>query len=371
MKTFLYLILALILSSSLQAQQDQTITITSGGLQRSFDLHLPTGGPTANLPVILCYHGSGGTSANIKATTQFNPLADQFGFIVVYPQSLKIGNDLQWNVYVDDKPGHGGLGITDAPDDILFTRDIIDYLKTTYNINRTRVFATGLSNGGFICYALSMLASNDIAAIAPVAANMWGDSPYIDGLIASGTVKPMPVMHVHGTADGVVDYIDPDNTPKAYEEYPLFVSSRVCGATTYSSVVPIMDKVDKLVFCPPPVEVFLIRIKEMGHAWTNGTYPTSLEIVKFFGLGLSGSVPNSESSEMFSISPNPANKSLRIELAGNATVELVSSLGVVVYSARDVVGVVDIPCDGISGGFYLVRVVSVKGGGTRQVLIIH
>src|SRR5207249_1243156 len=97
------------------------------------------------------------------------------------------------------------------------------YLTATYSADGKRVFASGHSNGGFMCYALAMLASSDIKAIAPVSANLWGDDNFITNLQASGTVKPMPVMHVHGTADNVVDYPDPDNTPVDYKEYPLFV----------------------------------------------------------------------------------------------------------------------------------------------------
>jgi poly(3-hydroxybutyrate) depolymerase len=374
MKPFPLLLTLLLAAGTLRAQQDQTVTITSGGRQRAFDIHLPSNAPAANLPLLLCYHGSGQTSAGIQISTGFNPLAEPNNFIVVYPQSLTIGGDLQWNVYVDDKPGHGGIaGADDAPDDVMFTRDVINYMATNYAVDRGRVYATGLSNGAFMCYALAMLAPNDIAAIAPVAGNLWADNAYLAQLEAAGTVRPIPVMHIHGTSDNVVDYPDPDDTPKPYEEYPLFVAARGCSATTYSSVVPIMNGVDKLVFCPPPVEVSLIRIKDMTHAWTNGVYPTSTEIVKFFGLAAPTSGVAELGSRGVSVEPNPANTFVRVDLPAEATVQLFSLLGEGVYAGAHGTGPLTIPCGDLPAGLYLLRIMPADGGGaaTRWVVVTH
>lgn len=351
----------------LAAQQDQTITITSGGMQRTIGIHLPTIPPPANLPVLLCYHGTGGTGAGMRGVTGFDALADQNTFIVVYPQGVTIGNDVQWNVYIDDQPGHGGVGVVDAPDDVQFTRDIITYLSITYNVDRARVYATGLSNGGFMCYALSLLAPNDVKAIAPVAASLWADNAYLTQLVSSGTVMPMPVMHIHGTADNVVDYPDPDNTPRDYEEYPLFIPSRACQAITYGQVVPVMTGVDKLVFCAPPVEVSLIRIQGMTHAWTNGAYPTSREIATFFGLsGATGEVAARAIGRRSLLFPNPVDDVMHIDMEQDGRVEILSLPGQTVYSAEHEEGRVDIPCALLPPGMYMVRIVPTNGDDIRD-----
>ncbi|MDP4219473.1 MAG: PHB depolymerase family esterase, partial [Bacteroidota bacterium] len=305
------------------------------------------------------YHGTGGTSAGMAATSGFNTLADQDNFIAVYPQGVQIGGDIQWNVYVDDQPGHAGVGDANAPDDILFTRDMIDKLATDYGIDRKRVYASGLSNGAFMCYALSMFAFNEIAAIAPVAGNLWGDSNYLQALLAGGTVTPMPVMHVHGTADNVVDYPDPDNTPKPYEEYPLFVSARGCNATTYSDVVPIMHNVDKLVFCPPPVEVSLIRITGMGHAWTNGEYPTSTAIVKFFNLESgSAAVAAQDKQSGIHLASSIADASIQFALDYPATIQLYNTLGELKFESKQGIGSAEIPTRSFRTGVYILRFTS-------------
>lgn len=371
MKSVLLLLLIATAITSLPAQQDQTITILSGGIQRTFDVHFPALPVPSNLPVLLCYHGTGGTGAGMRGVTGFDGLADPNRFIAVYPQGERIGNDVQWNVYVDDKPGHGGIDVADAPDDVRFTRDIIDYLAENYNADRGRVYATGLSNGGFMCYALSMLAAGDIKAIAPVAASLWADNVYLTQLLSSGTVMPMPVMHIHGSADNIVDYPDPDNTPKDYEEYPLFIPSRACGSVTYSQVIPVMSGVDKLVFCGPPIEVSLIRIQGMGHAWTNGAYPTSLEILKFFGLvGATGDVVENTDALMSRLTFIPTVNGIQFYTESAAHVEVISLTGATAYAADHDAGIVTLPRGQFPSGLYFVRVHPLRGGSVMQGMIV-
>jgi len=362
----------LVFTSAAIAQQERTVTITSGGIQRSFDVHLPSANPDQNLPVLICYHGSGGTSAGMAATSGFNALSDQNNFIAVYPQSLLINNSvLEWNVYVDDKPGHAGAGDPNAPDDILFTRDMIGKLSADFMIDTKKVYASGLSNGAYMCYALSMLASHDIAAIAPVAGSLWGDNTFLQNAVGDPSIITMPVMHIQGTADNVVDYPDPDNTPKPYEEWPLYVSGRGCGATTYTDVVPIMNNVDKLVFCPPPVEVSLIRIKGMGHAWTNGEYPTSKEIVKFFNLMKANSaVAEGQKQEAIHIQSSIAGRSLRVALENPATIQMYNALGEIQYQDKQGAGSVEIPTQSLGAGIYILRITTLSGEAHSEKIIV-
>ena len=240
-----------------------------------------------------------------------------------------------------------------------------------WNVDDKRVFATGHSNGGFMCYALSMLASDAIAGIAPVGANMWADNAFLSRLVTSGTVPVLPVMHVHGTADGVVEYPDKDNTPKDYEEFPLFISGRDCSALTYSSVVPIMQNVDKLVFCTAPVEVSLIRITGMGHTWSNGVYPTSEEIVKFFKLNMTTQVDASPAAPLrIGIFPVPATTSVRLQLDRPSRIRIYSLLGTEMYSVELGAGSSVVPTTGLPAGVYHVRAESLDGTGANSVRLL-
>jgi hypothetical protein len=169
-------------------------------------------------------------------------------------------------------------------------------------------------------------------------------------------------MHVHGTGDIVEMYPDMDNVPTEYYEWPLFVCARDCGVTTYSDVVPIMAGVDKLLFCPPPVEVSLVRIQGMGHTWTDGTYPTSQEIVKFFGLTGTSSVELGTEKKEFRVTMNQAGTAVHVELPMSATVQMVTTLGEIVHVAKATTGSLDISCGNLPAGGYLVRILPETGG---------
>lgn len=359
MRQLLLLLVAMLVASPLVAQQDQSVTITSEGRERRFILHLPSAPPAAGLPVALAYHGLGGTAESMRALSGFNVLADRHGFIVAYPHALDIAGSRQWNVYVDAAPGHAGANAPGAPDDVLFTRDIIAYLSDRYAVDRTRVYATGMSNGGFMSYALSLLAADAIAAIAPVAGNLWGDSPTITQLAGSSAVRTMPVMHVHGTADNVVRYVDIDNTPQQYGEYPLFVPGRACGATTYTQVVPIAPNVDRLVFCSSPVPVWLIRITGMGHVWTDGAFATSREIVKFFGLDAGAAIADDAVTAAASVRASGA--SIVVRPVASVRVDVVTSAGALVSSAVFDAEVEQVVASNLASGLYIVRATSVSG----------
>jgi endoglucanase len=91
------------------------------------------------------------TGRAFRVTQILMPLANTQNFIVVYPNAALTGGSLQFNKYADaapsfgttGDPGFGTIGDPNAPDDVLFTSDLINYLSTTYQINRNRVYATG------------------------------------------------------------------------------------------------------------------------------------------------------------------------------------------------------------------------------------
>jgi endoglucanase len=370
-KKSIAMVFVFLICATARAQMDETITISSGSRWRSFIAHLPAAQPPANLPVLICYHGAGGNAVEM-AQTGFGDLADVNGFIVAYPWSEPVSGVLMWNSWIDNKPGFPGD--SKAADDVRFTLDLIDELARRYNIDRSRVYASGFSSGGFMCYALSMLASDKIAGIAPVAATMLADANYLKTLLDSGTVRPIPVMHIHGTVDSTVMYPDPDNTPADSGEYPLYLAARACNAATYHSVEPVMAGVDKLVFCGPPTEVILVRITGMGHAWFNGSYETATEIVRFFGLmkqtGIETGAPVAAS---VLLTPNPVRDVLRISAPSGASVQMIDALGRLVFETADAFSVTPIETGSMAPGLYLVRVM-LKGAAPpvqRRVLVVR
>src|SRR5207253_11219090 len=113
--------------------------------------------------------------------------------IVVYPDGTGSGSFLTWNA--------GALFrlAGNRADDIAFLREMLDDLGKMVNVDAKRVFATGMSNGGMMCYRLAAEMADRIAAIAPVAGTM---------AVPRGEPKrAMAVLHFHGTEDVRVAYV--------------------------------------------------------------------------------------------------------------------------------------------------------------------
>jgi polyhydroxybutyrate depolymerase len=175
---------------------ERTVTITSGGLQRSFDLHVPPKyDPTRGTPLVFVFHGYSMTAASIASATHFSDVADARTMIVAYPTGT--GPALQASFNAGDCCG---TAASTKVDDVGFTRDMLSNLEADYCVDSKRVFSTGLSNGAFFSYTLACELSDKIAAVAPVA-GVLGEPP-----ATCAPVRPVPVLHIHGTGDVVVPY---------------------------------------------------------------------------------------------------------------------------------------------------------------------
>lgn len=262
---------------------DHTGTITSNSISRTFEYYTPNVGMAEDLALVIVYHGLGGNATHMKQISGFNTVAENEKFIVVYPNSTTIGGAKQWNAYIDNQPGHAGIPAPNATDDIKFTEDLIDYFCSNYGIDKNKVYATGLSNGGFMCYNLAVNLSNKIAAIAPIAANMWGDNTYVTNYFTNAFTK-IPVLHLHGDADAVVAYPDADHNPATWD-FPLAsYSNATCASSTYTNTV-LSTNVHKHTYCSSAsgFEVSLIRFIGMAHIYpTTLEYNTPQEIWNFF-----------------------------------------------------------------------------------------
>ena len=286
---FLGLLLAMSLCAINGKAVDLNGTITSGGIQRSFVFHAPGTVVAANLPLVIVMHGDGQNGSNIKGYAGFDAVSNTSNFIAVYPSALNGA----WNRYVDDQPGDAGLENPDAPDDILFISDLISYFCTTYHINAQKVYATGHSAGGFMAYNLAFGLPDRVAAFAPVAASVWGNSSYINGRYTNNFVK-VPILHIHGDLDTDVPYPDSNHSPNEWQEWPLNNFSYFnCGTKTYTATLDIVTGLKKLFFCPSGSgnkEVSLIRVVGGGHGWPNVSgWNTAEKIWEFFaGYSLTG-----------------------------------------------------------------------------------
>ena len=181
--------LALVLVSLGAGDHDRSVAF--GGATRTYIVHVPPrvseGRP---LPLVLAFHGGGGSAPGFKAYAGLDALADRVGFLVVYPDgSGRLGRRLlTWNA-----GGCCGYAAAQNVDDVGFALAVLRDVARNVAVDPARVYATGHSNGAMMAYRMAIDASDRIAAIAPVAGAMQ----------AAGfpPPRPVPVLHVHSVDD--------------------------------------------------------------------------------------------------------------------------------------------------------------------------
>ncbi len=167
-------------------------TLVHGGRERTYLVHDFGRGRPA--PVVVVLHGGGGNAQNAVRMTGFDRIAAREGVIAVYPDGTA-GRDrvrlLTWNA------GHCcASAMIGKIDDVGFIRAIIDILVSSGRADATRVYVTGMSNGGMMSHRLGRELSTKIAAIAPVVGAVFGDEP--------PPQSPMPAFIVVGAEDQTV-----------------------------------------------------------------------------------------------------------------------------------------------------------------------
>lgn len=167
--------------------------LPTGGKKRTYLLHVPkTYESSRPTPLVICLPGFGEWPAHLMSISRWNQLADQSGFLVVYPGGSSF--PLRWRC--DPR--------ADTPEqarrDVQFISDLMDELKQTYNIDEARVYANGLSNGGGMSFLLACRLSERIAAIGIVGGACllpWTEYK---------PKRPVPAIVFHGTADPLVPF---------------------------------------------------------------------------------------------------------------------------------------------------------------------
>lgn len=168
---------------------DAVATLSDGGEPRRYYVDAPASAGDRALPVVLSFHGFRSTAWRHRWWTGWGDLARREGFIVVTPDGHE-GVELL---------GHRGRGWDIRPGqtrDSDFVRRLLDHLERERCVDRRRIFATGMSNGGFFANLLGCTLAERMAAVAPVA----GGLP-LEGCVPA---RAMPVLFVHGRADRVI-----------------------------------------------------------------------------------------------------------------------------------------------------------------------
>lgn len=169
-------------------------SIVSSGQTRQYLLHVPDSyDPGEPSPLIISFHAGSTWPAHQRNLTRWNRLADEHGFLVVYPagspQFLNVARI--WNTF-ERGPGPEG--------DVRFVSDLMDTLLSQFNVDSRRVYADGMSNGGGMAFALSCSLSDRIAAVGMVAPAQSLSPEWC------ASTRPVPAMVFHGDADRFAPY---------------------------------------------------------------------------------------------------------------------------------------------------------------------
>ena len=172
-----------------------SLELRHDGLSREAIVYVPSSyDPGTSTPLVLNFHGFGGTASDHMMWADMRDLAELDGAIVVYPQGSRLDGSPHWNAALP-----GGDNKSDA-DDLGYVRALVDRIAQTHAFDADRVYATGFSNGGMMAAALACYASDLVAAVGVVSGQQ------LDTGSACDPSHPTGFISLHGTDDGVLSY---------------------------------------------------------------------------------------------------------------------------------------------------------------------
>ena len=230
------------------------------------------------LPVVLAFHGGGSTA---EGMIEFSGLAEKgrsAGFLSVFPSGTgRTAEALTWN-----GGNCCGRAMKDQVDDVDFMRRLIDDLDRWLPIDRRRIYATGMSNGGMMSYRLAAELSDQIAAVAPVGGPI--------GCLDCLPQRPVAVCHFHGTLDEFAPYaggigkrsLSKTRFYSVRQSIDAWVRANDCDATPSVEDLPVVvddgTRVTRSQFSGgrDGSEVWLHTIHGCGHTWPGRSTPLKM-----------------------------------------------------------------------------------------------
>jgi polyhydroxybutyrate depolymerase len=237
--------------------------VVTGGKKRTYLLHVPkTYQPGRPTPLVISLHGFAEWPAHLMRLSHWNQLAEEFGFLVVYPSGSSF--PLRWHC-------NGRINKPEqAQQDVQFISDLIDQLKKQYNIDEARVYANGLSNGGGMSFLLACQLSERIAAIGSVG------GAYMLPWTEYKPKRPVPAMIFHGTADPLVPFHSKSSGRFAFSlpDIPQWVQSFAehNGCQANSVPLPESGSVSGVRYKSGSnnADVVFYTVAGGGHTWPGG-----------------------------------------------------------------------------------------------------
>jgi polyhydroxybutyrate depolymerase len=252
------MILLLCVIVDIYGQTTITGNIMHNGVNRNYRLRLPKDHTIEEkIPLVFNLHGFTSNAVQQELYSGMNAVADVERFAVCYPNG--VGN--AWNV---------GWAFGSTADDVGFISLLIDDLVSKYGFNQNKVYACGMSNGGFMSYKLTCELNNKIAAIASVTGSM------VPGATTICTPERLvPIMEIHGTDDNTVAY---NGTPSVSLGIPeilkFWQNKNECDLDPIIEMIPNTNTSDNTttekhtyINCKDNKEVVHYKVIGGGHTW--------------------------------------------------------------------------------------------------------
>ena len=267
-----------------------TVSLRYDGTDRSYDIVVPQTRSDEPMPLVLGYHGYGGSPLELAVRLEERALDD--GFVAVFPHGSDLGGST---------PAYFNLETVDEPmlaDDVGFTEALLDRVEADLCVDRTRIYAMGFSNGGMFVSTLACKLNDRIAAVAPVAGVH---------LLPDCAGRPVPILVTHGTSDTLVPFDESDvgqiDSSGLFEgvsaqlrmfdkvgETPVtsWVESwaRHAGCSLDApAVTTIGNRVERTAYteCDNGGDVVLQAVEDGGHEWpTSPTFDETARALAFF-----------------------------------------------------------------------------------------
>jgi polyhydroxybutyrate depolymerase len=283
------------LAGGADAGNYETHKLQWGAAERSYLLHVPPAKPgTANLPLVIALHGAGGDARSFADETRMEAAADERGMMAAFPDGTGVDAHRTFNAQICC-----GDAVARQIDDIGFIGAVIDDVARQYPLDRGRVYATGMSNGGMLTYQLAAVHPEWFAAIAPVSATIGGMTRSGQTYVIPVPSQPVPVMIIHGMRDPLVLYEGgaspilkfPNHWKMSVADSLSFwaAASRCTGPPDVAEAIP--GKLQSTIYsgCGENGVVRLWAIEDGEHGWPNDVFPgtdgprsAAAEILAFF-----------------------------------------------------------------------------------------
>lgn len=239
-----------------------TGTFMSSGIEREYLLHVPkTYEPARPTSLVISMHGAANWPGFQMQASKWNELADEHGFLVVYPGGQG-GGPKTWRLQ--------GRSTPSRMPDVVFISELIDLLQKSYNIDPGAIYANGLSNGGGMAFALSCTLPHRIAAFGAVGAAVTLPLEWCPDN------RPAPLIAFHGTADRFTPYhggkvwIAPNPFPSIPEWTARWAERNKCAPEPVDTTIAPDVVRREYCDCANDAGVVLYTIEDGGHTWPGG-----------------------------------------------------------------------------------------------------